>query len=291
MSPQHLTLDDLPVLANLRRLEQHGAAVPATVPMLLARRETDTARDVLAVLHHRLASYLADLPELQDSETGYAPMLDELGVDVPDGWRSQLRLYRTLDYVAEQTGQPVVETLREQLLTVDRTKARDVAGLIAARLQRDYEIPDEALKPEAQPETPRADLIAGLIEPAPAFGDPDFERALEDRAAAIQLRAELLVDRAIADGAPWLAELGEPIPGREADWRRRAVTVACYRDQYGVDADDALGREHAYARNRERDRQIAVAALADRTAPVFEQHTPATTRPEAGPTFTAAPAL
>lgn len=280
-----------PVLANLRRLEQHGAAVPETVPMLLARRETDTARDVLAVLHHRLASYLADLPELQDSETGYAPMLDELGVDVPDGWRSQLRLYRTLDYVAEQTGQPVVETLREQLLTVDRTKARDVAGLIAARLQRDFEIPDEALKPEAQAEAPRADLIAGLIEPAPAFGDPDFERALEDRAAAIQLRAELLVDRAIADGAPWLAELGDPIPGREADWRRRAVTVACYRDQYGVDTDDALGREHAYARNRERDRQIAAAALADRTAPVFEQHTPATPRPEAGPTFTAAPSL
>lgn len=33
--------------------------------------------------------------------------------------------------------------------------ARDVAGLIAARPQRDYEIADDARKPRAPPEAPR----------------------------------------------------------------------------------------------------------------------------------------
>ncbi len=59
-----------------------------------------------------------------------------------------------------------------------------------------------------------------------------------------------------------------PPPVREADWRRRAVTAACYRDQHCVDTDDALGREHTHARNQERDRLIA-AAVSGHTEPTF----------------------
>ncbi|WP_336662593.1 hypothetical protein [Leucobacter sp. USHLN154] len=61
--------------------------------------------------------------------------------------------------------------------------------------------------------------------------------------------------------ASWLEALGEQLPDAETEWRRRAVTVACFRDLYGIDTDEPLGREHAHARNRERDRQIAAAAL------------------------------
>lgn len=162
-----------PVLANLRRLDQHGQDIPTTITQLLQQRELGDARDILAVLHYRIANRL--------------------------------------------------ETFHEG---------------------------------EAD-----ATLIAGLIERAPHFDDPDFTQALDGRAAAIQLRAEMLVDQAEREEAHWLTALGTPLPGGEAEWRRRAVTVACYRDLYGVDSDDALGREHAYARNRERDRQIAVSAL------------------------------
>src|SRR5690606_16906416 len=104
-------------------------------------------------------------------------------------------------------------------------------------------------------------LIAGLIEQAPRFGDVEFAAALDDREHAIQLRAELLVDRAIAEGAPWLQDLGAPLPGRQEEWRARAVTVACFRDLYSVYTDEALGREHTHGKNRERDRLIAAGAL------------------------------
>lgn len=64
-------------------------------------------------------------------------------------------------------------------------------------------VPDNLDAPQELRTVTAANHIAGLIEPAPDFGDPDFAQALRDRELAIQLRAELLVDRAIAEDAPW----------------------------------------------------------------------------------------
>ncbi|WP_449279235.1 MobF family relaxase [Leucobacter sp. GX0328] len=173
-----------PVLANLRRVELAGKDIPETVSDLLGDRETGSARDVLAVLHYRLAAHL-----------------------------------------------------------------------------------------ESTASTSSADepLLAGLIERSPNFTDSDTMRALRDRETAIQLRAEFVLDQAVAAGAPWVEELGPVHPGDEAEWRKRGVVVACYRDLYGVDSDEALGRSHENARNRERGRQIAAAAL--RTQPAVEYTT------------------
>ena len=94
--------------------------------------------------------------------------------------------------------------------------------------------------------------------------------AVKARELALWFRAELVIDRAIADNEPWLGALREQLPGAQTERRRRAVTVACFRDLYGGDTDEPLGRDYAHARNRERDRQIAAAALRVTPAPRTE---------------------
>lgn len=167
-----------PVLANLGRLQQRD--VRKTIKQLLESRDTGDARNVLAVLHYRLADHLEKHPELMDAV---------------------------------------------------RHSKRDRGR------------------------------IAGIIEAAPNLEyDVDMEPAIRDREHAIQLRAELLVDQAIGDRSPWVEQLGPIVSGGEAEWRNRAVTVACYRDLYGVDTDDPLGRE-SRGRVRHQHRSIAEAAL------------------------------
>lgn len=255
-----------PVLANLRRLEHAGGNIPDTVTRLLSERELGDARDVLAVLHYRLNTHLEDARELH-AYGDYTPMLHSFGIDVDEHAdpRATLRFYRTLAAVDDHTHGGLEATVRAGLERVDRAQSRDLVTQLGHILRHEHGIdPNDLDAPTTLRALGAANHVAGLIERAPDFGDPEFTEALKDRELAIQLRAELLVDRAIQDHEPWLQELGDPITGGEAEWRRRAITVACYRDLYGVDTDQALGREHAHARNRERDRQIAAAAL---TAP------------------------
>jgi hypothetical protein len=57
-----------PVLAEMGRLEQSGQDVKETIHTLLATRETTTAENVLAILHHRLEKHLK-------SSTGDVPRI------------------------------------------------------------------------------------------------------------------------------------------------------------------------------------------------------------------------
>ena len=259
-----------PVLANLRRLDTRGHDVPATVTELLAARELDGARDVLAVLHYRLNTHLEDLREY-DAYDRYTPMLRSFGIK-PETARSDLKLGRMLAALETATTDRLEDAVRGTLERIDRADTRDLPARLAHLLRTHYRIDPETLDAPQDLRTPSETThIAGLIEAAPNFEDPDFREALKDREHAIQLRAELVVDRAIADNEPWLQSLGERLPGGEAEWRQRAVTVACFRDLYGIDTDEPLGREHAHARNRERDRHIAAAAL--RLPPPMPVHT------------------
>lgn len=280
-----------PLLANLRRLEVNGQDVPETITRLLAERELGDARDVLAVLHNRVRNFLTDVRELEHGDARYGDTLRtmQLPTDSLSDRRDTVRLYRALELV-DKLGEQPEAALRELLLDKDRTALTDPIGYATAALKRRYQISDSELKtPLASNGVDDEQLLAGLLEQAPVFLDQDIMHGLEDRAHAIQLRAELLVDQAIADNAPWLAELGRPIPGNETEWRQRAVTVACYRDLYSVISDDALGREHAYAKNRERDRHIAELALRpDHSTPTFAE---APQQPPAAPALnTATPA-
>lgn len=249
-----------PVLANLRRLETRGRDVPDTITELLASRDLDGARDVLAVLHYRLNTHLEDLRE-HDAYDRFAPLLKTFGI-TPDETRSDLRLGRMLTALEGATSGSLEDAVRNALERIDRGSTRDVSARLAHLLRTEHGVDvDEISAPHEIRQATPAHHIAGIIEPAPDFGDPDFSQALKDRELAMQLRAELIVDRAIASNEPWLEALGERLPGAEADWRNRAVIIACFRDLYGVDTNEPLGREHAHARNRERDRQIAAAAL------------------------------
>lgn len=278
-----------PLLANVRRVGTAGYDPAGVLQLLLQEQSLAGARDKLAVLHHRLAGFIEDVHELNSFED-YLPMLDAYRI-APDSMStrgSSLHLYRTLDTLHER-GVDVDEELRNLLLTVDREKITDLPIFVSTRLRKlhDITLEDVAVNEQRQ-QAPGVALIAGIIEPSTRFDNPDFDAAIADREHAIQLRAELLVDRALEEDAAWLQGLGDPDPSDPEEWRRRAVTVACFRDLYSVDGDEPLGREHAHAKNRERDRQLAHQALRNTAALQYTDtgEPPATTQsPSASPGY------
>lgn len=88
-----------------------------------------------------------------------------------------------------------------------------------------------------------ARLIAGLIPEATGPMSTDMRRALTERQALIQFRAEAILEKAITEQLDWVLALGEsPADGRIATtWRKHAQTVAAYRDRYGITSDTPLG--------------------------------------------------
>lgn len=253
-----------PVLANLRRAEQHGFDPHETVEHVLGGRETDSARQVLAVLHHRLGKFVDDQTELGYLANEYGPMLHSFGIDLDQNdlgeYRSDLKLARTIAALDQQVSTPLETAVRYVLETVDRPDTRNLParldGILRARHQLAADTPVQAAR-----HRPTGRLVAGLIDRAPVSHNAEFQSALNDREQAILLRAEHLVDLAIANEEPWLDEIGEPVPGALEEWRRRAVTIACYRELYGIDSDTALGRETHVARNRDRHRALVQAVV------------------------------
>jgi hypothetical protein len=60
--------------------------------------------------------------------------------------------------------------------------------------------------------------------------------ALDERRRALETRCELAIERAFEAGEPWVSELGAVPEGEAAlAWRDLAVTVAAYRERWGVD--------------------------------------------------------
>jgi hypothetical protein len=115
-------------------------------------------------------------------------------------------------------------------------------------------------------------LIAGLIPAAEHVPDPEMLKALAERAALIEQRADALVARALANDEPWLAALGPPPdePGRRIQWERAAATVAAYRDRHGVtDRQRPFGEPSAggqWTRHEDRRRAQTAASEARRLA-------------------------
>ena len=96
-----------------------------------------------------------------------------------------------------------------------------------------------------------------------------MQDALDERAAAIQHRAEIVLDRATAAGEPWLAGFAEPVLGQEETTRRAAIVIAAYRDKYGLDGEPSpLGAGEGLTTTRKADYALAHAALNQLTANV-----------------------
>lgn len=68
---------------------------------------------------------------------------------------------------------------------------------------------------------------------------PEMRQALTERRELIEQRADALLDGALADHAPWTAQLGQiPTEARkQAAWLRAARTVVAYRDRYQITDD------------------------------------------------------
>ncbi|RJS47908.1 conjugal transfer protein [Nocardioides cavernaquae] len=86
-------------------------------------------------------------------------------------------------------------------------------------------------------------LIVGLIPEALGAMAPDMRLALDERRDLIEERAQTLADTAVRDRLPWTTVLGPRPVDRalRARWDRALITIAAYRDRYGIDDRKTLG--------------------------------------------------
>jgi hypothetical protein len=106
--------------------------------------------------------------------------------------------------------------------------------------------------------TPRR--IVGIIPAADyTAADDDMRQALRERETAMLERANAVVEAAIATGADWLRKAG---PESIAQHRDQLLTVAAYRDKYGITDRDPrpLGGPPASNGNARADWRVARAA-------------------------------
>jgi conjugative relaxase-like TrwC/TraI family protein len=90
-------------------------------------------------------------------------------------------------------------------------------------------------------------LVAGIIPEALGVTDADYQRALAERADAMNRRARTLAEQAAANDAVWTRLLGPPPaePTRHAAWMREIATIAAYRERWGVTGRDPINADRA----------------------------------------------
>jgi hypothetical protein len=116
--------------------------------------------------------------------------------------------------------------------------ADDIASVLHHRLARATARPAGSGRTRQVPQ-----LIAGLIPEAAGEMSAEMQIALTERRELIEQRADAILDRAISEKQDWALGLGEPPvePRAAAAWTRQAITVAAYRDRYGITAKTPLG--------------------------------------------------
>lgn len=135
--------------------------------------------------------------------------------------------------------------LQDILDTHDVAAEKDLAGFLRRELAH------------AVPGGIRPRRIAGLTEEAPPTPDIELARVLGDRERALQARAEDVLAAATEHGAIWVRQLGEPMPGRESEWQQAALTIAAYRDKWGIRDDETILATPAASIRQRRDQRIA----------------------------------
>jgi conjugative relaxase-like TrwC/TraI family protein len=160
---------------------------------------------------------------------------------------------------ASARGANLATTLHDLAAVRELGTATDMATVLDYRLTRWLDT-----SPSVAPE----DLIAGLFPAAVGDFSPDVVTALDERRRALETRCELSIERAFEAGEPWVGELG-PVPHGEAAlaWRDFAVTVAAYRERWGVDSPYvALGTSPATSTAQRAHHARAQAALTELAA-------------------------
>ncbi len=103
-------------------------------------------------------------------------------------------------------------------------------------------------------------LIAGLIPEPIGPMAPDMRQAIDERKAQIERRAKTLAQAAVRSRESWIQQIGDPPPIDRLQWLRGVVTIAAYRDRYGITSRDPLGGQPADD-NQRLDRARADGAL------------------------------
>ncbi|MPV89301.1 relaxase domain-containing protein, partial [Georgenia ruanii] len=93
----------------------------------------------------------------------------------------------------------------------------------------------------------RPRLIVGLIPEALGPMEPEMRQALDERRDLIEQRARALAEEALSTRTPWIRALGPKPTDRAASvrWAEGTITVAAYRDRYGVATAQPLGGQPA----------------------------------------------
>lgn len=105
-----------------------------------------------------------------------------------------------------------------------------------------------------------ARLIAGLIPEPIGPMAPDMRKAIDERKVLIEQRANTIAETAIRRRESWIQQIGDPPAVDRAHWLQSVVTVAAYRDRYGVTGGDPLGGQPVDD-NQRLDRARAEAVL------------------------------
>ncbi len=106
-------------------------------------------------------------------------------------------------------------------------------------------------------------LVAGIIPEALGVTDPDYKRALIERADAMNRRALALAMQAVvAAGAAWTQPLGPPpaSPARRAAWLREIATIAAYRERWGITSRDPIAADRASIEKTGHEKRAQAAA-------------------------------
>ena len=169
-------------------------------------------------------------------------------VTASTAWDALAASLRELD----AQGVPVESALPQLVASRPFQAGDDPAAVLHFRLQQWA----ESQRPHHQPERivgiiPRADYTAA---------DTDMREALDQREAAMLERAGALLDEAVTGNAAWLRNLSLAAVDEH---RERLLTVAAYRDRYGVADRDPrpLGGPPASSANARTDWRIARAAI------------------------------
>ncbi|MGO1545304.1 MAG: MobF family relaxase [Gulosibacter sp.] len=116
--------------------------------------------------------------------------------------------------------------------------AEDIAAVLRHRLAS---VTARAAGSGRSRKAPR--LIVGLIPEATGAMSDEMQKALAERRALMEERADAVLDRDLAAAAPWVSALGaEPADSRaRTSWRGSARVISAYRDRYQITSNDALG--------------------------------------------------
>ncbi len=89
--------------------------------------------------------------------------------------------------------------------------------------------------------------IVGLVPRAQGVIDADLMRALDQRAQAMERRAQQLAEQALRRNDAWIVHLRTPPvePATQRRWMTAVSTVAAYRHRWNINGDRPLGRDWA----------------------------------------------